>query len=77
MQRLSFPREVLLVEIERRCAFPDCSARNLVSLTKPEAIDYRGFECFLCERWNDDGLRDADVPDWWNEVRSAATGHLQ
>jgi hypothetical protein len=44
-----FPRHTLLVEIERRCAFPGCVARNQIGLTKAEAIEYRGFECFQCE----------------------------
>jgi hypothetical protein len=53
-QRLHFPRTTLLVVIERRCTFPDCAAKNQIGLTKQEAIEYRGFECSQCERWNDD-----------------------
>ena len=64
MQNFSFPRQVLLVEIERRCRFGGCEARNLIGLTKEEAIEYRGFECFDCKSWNDDDLRQQDVPDW-------------
>ena len=60
------PREILLVEIDRRCFFPDCNGRTLVGLTKREASDYRGFECRVCKRWNDDNLSDKDVPDEWN-----------
>jgi hypothetical protein len=75
-QNLSFPRHLLLVEIERRCQFPDCDARNLIGLTKQEAIEYRGFECFDCESWNDDNLRPTDVPDWWEEIM-AVTQPLQ
>ncbi|MBA2525122.1 MAG: hypothetical protein H0V18_04950 [Pyrinomonadaceae bacterium] len=62
------PREILLVEIDRRCFFPDCNARTLVGLTKQEARDYRGFECALCKRWNDDNLSDKDVPDEWHAI---------
>ena len=67
-QRFFFPRQVLLVEIERRCQFPDCHARNLIGLTKQEAIEYRGFECFDCRSWNDDNLRQTDAADWWEEI---------
>ena len=62
------PREILLVEIDRRCFFPDCNARTLVGLTKREASDYCGFECKGCKRWNDDNLSDKDVPDEWNAI---------
>lgn len=74
-QKLSFPRQVLLVEIERRCQVRDCAARNLIGLTKPEAIEYRGFECFNCKSWNDDDLRQLEVPDWWDEIKEV-TGPL-
>ncbi|MFN2511163.1 MAG: hypothetical protein ABR568_06930 [Pyrinomonadaceae bacterium] len=60
------PREILLVEIDRRCFFPDCNARTLVGLTKQEAREYHGFECRVCKRWNDDNLSDKDVPDEWS-----------
>ena len=50
-------------------------ARNLIGLTKEEAIEYRGFECFDCKSWNDDDLRQADVPDWWDEINEV-TGPL-
>ena len=62
------PREILLVEIDRRCFFPDCNARTLVGLTKEEAGDYCGFECPVCKRWNDDSLSNKDVPDEWNAI---------
>jgi hypothetical protein len=65
-QRIVFPREVLLVEIERHCA--DCNARTRVGLTKEEARLYDGFECERCERWNDDGLTERDIPEWWEEL---------
>lgn len=65
INRLNFPREVLLVEIERYCSFPDCAARNTVGLTKEEAIEYRGFDCFKCERWNDDAIGLDLLPESW------------
>jgi hypothetical protein len=64
-QNFYFPREVLLVEIERRCQFPDCEARNLIGLTKAEAIEYRGFDCSKCERWNDDTVNPEALPESW------------
>ncbi|HSQ24148.1 MAG TPA: hypothetical protein VLN44_07055 [Pyrinomonadaceae bacterium] len=63
--KFHFPREPLLVEIERRCAFPDCAGKNQIGLTKSEAIEYRGFECAQCERWNDDWLSEREIPDAW------------
>ncbi len=62
------PREILLVEIDRHCFFPDCNARTFVGLTKQEALEYSGFECVACERWNDDLLTKNEVPDWWSEI---------
>ncbi len=62
------PREILLVEIDRRCFFPDCNAKTLIGLTKQEASDYRGFDCSACKRWNDDNLSHKDVPDEWNAI---------
>src|SRR5947207_8844871 len=44
-QTFHFPRTPLLIEIERRCAFPDCAIKNQIGLTNDEAIEYRGFEC--------------------------------
>lgn len=67
-QSLVFPREVLLVEIERHCADATCNARTRVGLTKEEARLYDGFECERCERWNTDGLTERDIPDWWEEL---------
>ena len=64
-QSFYFPRSTLLFEIERRCAFPDCAARNQVGLTKQEAIEYRGFECFQCKRRNEDRLSQPELPDSW------------
>jgi hypothetical protein len=61
-------RSVLLVEIDRRCFFPDCNARAFIGLTKQEAASYTGFECAACKRWNDDKLKDKDVPEEWNVI---------
>jgi len=63
--KFHFPRTPLLVEIERRCAFADCGAKNQIGLTKQEAIEYRGFECFQCQHWNDDSLNPRDLPNQW------------
>ena len=67
-QQIVFPREVLLVEIERRCADEHCNAKNRIGLTKEEARAYHGFECVRCERRHDDTLTERDVPDWWEEL---------
>ena len=66
-KRFNFPREVLLIEIERRCSFPDCGGRNLIGLTKSEAIEYRGFDCTKCQRWSDDTLTLETLPDGWRD----------
>ena len=72
-KNLFIPREVLLVEIERRCAVDaDCNARSRIGLTKEEARAYCGFTCERCERWNEDFLSERDVPEWWEEL--AVTG---
>jgi hypothetical protein len=66
---IAIRREVLLVEIERRCALDDeCNQRNRIGLTKEEARAYCGFKCERCERWNDDVLTERDVPEWWEEL---------
>lgn len=65
---ITFPRTVLLIEIERYCFFPDCGAKMTIGLTKQEAIDYEGFECLHCLRWNEDQLSSKDVPEWWSEL---------
>jgi hypothetical protein len=67
-QRIVFPREVLLVEIERHCADENCNARNRIGLTKAEARLYEGFECERCELWQADGLSERDIPEWWEEL---------
>ncbi|HYX30321.1 MAG TPA: hypothetical protein VE863_17405 [Pyrinomonadaceae bacterium] len=60
-----FPREVLVIEIDRRCAAHECRARNQISLTKPEAIEYRGFTCSECETWTGDRLMQSEMPESW------------
>jgi hypothetical protein len=67
-QQIVFPREVLLVEIERHCAGAYCNARKRIGLTKEEARLYDGFECDVCEQWQEDGLTERDIPDWWEEL---------
>ncbi len=64
-------RQVLLFEIERRCSFADCNARNFLGLTKAEAAEYTGYECTSCESWNTDSLKLTDIPDWWDELCEA------
>lgn len=66
--QIVFPREVLLVEIERHCADTNCNARTRIGLTKEEARLYDGFECERCELWQADGLSERDIPDWWEEL---------
>ena len=66
--RIVIPREVLLVEIERRCGDAACNARTRVGLTKEEARAYCGFECERCGQEWDDVLTERDAPDWWEEL---------
>lgn len=66
--KIVIPREVLLVEIERRCHVAGCNTRTLLALTKAEARAYCGFKCERCEEWNADGLSESDIPDWWVEL---------
>jgi hypothetical protein len=68
-RRIVFPREVLLVEVERWCGDPACNARTRLALTKEEARAYTGFECARCEQWNEDALSERDIPDWWKELK--------
>src|SRR5436309_14246425 len=68
-KRIVFPREVLLVEVERWCGEPACGARTRLSLTKEEARAYTGFECARCEHWMEDALKERDIPDWWEEFK--------
>jgi hypothetical protein len=67
---ITIHREVLLIEIERRCSSPDCNERVFVGLTKLEALDYCGFECSSCERWSSDTLTKTDTPEWWDDIKS-------
>jgi hypothetical protein len=69
MKNIFIARELLLVEIERRCRLDaHCNARTRVGLTKAEAREYCGFTCERCERWNEDVLTERDVPEWWEEL---------
>jgi hypothetical protein len=68
-RRVVFPREVLLVEVERWCGDPLCNARTRVALTKADAREYAGFECARCGLWKDDALDERDIPDWWEELK--------
>src|SRR6185436_21168986 len=77
MKRLVFPREVLLVEVERRCGEPVCGARVRLSLTKAQARAYTGFECERCGRWYADALAERDVPEWWEELNVASLSGLK
>ncbi|HVF66812.1 MAG TPA: hypothetical protein VM914_04065 [Pyrinomonadaceae bacterium] len=72
MKRFVFPREVLLVEVERRCGEPVCGARVKLSLTKAQARAYTGFECERCARWYADALSERDIPEWWEEINVAS-----
>jgi hypothetical protein len=75
--RVVFPREVLLVEVERWCGDHACNARTRLSLTKDEARAYTGFECARCERWNDDALAERDIPEWWEQLKVASLEGLR
>lgn len=77
MKRIMFPREVLLVEVERRCAGVACGARARLALTKEEARSYTGFECERCGRWNEDALGERDIPEWWEELKITALDGLR
>ncbi|HEY0380164.1 MAG TPA: hypothetical protein VGC87_24840 [Pyrinomonadaceae bacterium] len=66
--KIVIAREVLLVEIERRCRDAACDARNRVGLTKEEARAYCGFECERCGKQWDDALTERDAPEWWEEL---------
>lgn len=66
--KITIPRRLLLVEIERRCRLPECNAKTRLGLTKDEARAYTGFECETCNEWNADELNERDVPEWWEEL---------
>jgi hypothetical protein len=76
-KRIVFPREVLLVELERWCRDPACGARARMSLTKEEARAYTGFECGRCGRRNEDALAERDIPEWWEELRVTSLDGLR
>ncbi|HEX8560159.1 MAG TPA: hypothetical protein VF668_18830 [Pyrinomonadaceae bacterium] len=76
-RRVTFPRAVLLVEVERWCRDHACNARARLSLTKEEARRYTGFECPRCERRNEDSLTERDIPDWWEELKVASLEGLR
>jgi hypothetical protein len=77
MKKIVFPREVLLVEVDRRCGGEGCGARARVALTKEEARSYTGFECERCGHWNDDALAERDIPDWWEELKITSLDALR
>jgi hypothetical protein len=68
-RRIVFPRELLLLEVERWCGEIACGGRTRLALTKGEARAYTGFECARCERWNADALTERDIPEWWEELK--------
>jgi len=68
-KRFVVPRQVLVVEVERRCKA--CQARNFIGLTKDEAREFHGFECVRCEQWSEAFLREQDAPEWWEELQLA------
>src|SRR4051812_15590774 len=77
MKRIVFPREVLLVEVERRCGENVCGARVKLSMTKADARAYTGFECGRCGRWFADALTERDIPEWWEELNVASLRGLK
>jgi hypothetical protein len=77
MKRIVFPREVLLVEVERRCGENVCGARVKLSMTKADARAYTGFECERCGRWFADALTERDIPEWWEELNVASLRGLK
>lgn len=66
--RFVFPKEVLLIQIDRRCEVSDCCVRAWLSLTKEEARVYSGFECERCGAWNDDVLESREIPTDWKVI---------
>lgn len=75
--KVTFPRVLLLVEVERWCGDHACNARTRLSLTKAEARAYTGFECSRCERWNEDALTERDIPEWWEALKVASPEGLR
>jgi alkylation response protein AidB-like acyl-CoA dehydrogenase len=76
-KRIVFPREVLLVEVERRCRDAVCGARTRLPLTKGEARAYTGFECSRCGLRFPDSLTERDIPEWWEELSVASLEGLR
>lgn len=70
---ISIKRKVLLIEIERRCSVEGCIVRNFIGLTKNEALNYTGFECSECEHWNNDSLKQSEIPDSWDDIKQETT----
>ena len=68
LMKIAIPRELLLVEIERRCPDAECNWKTRIGLTKEEARAYCRFECERCGRRFDDVLTERDVPEWWEEL---------
>jgi hypothetical protein len=66
--KITIPRQVLLVEIERRCPDAECNWKTRIGLTKEEARVYCRFACERCGRNWDDVLTERDVPEWWEEL---------
>lgn len=76
MPKIFLPREVLVFEIDRRCANETCGQRQRIGLTKREAFDYHGFACERCDAWTEDFLSKRDVPEWWQDLQAASFGEL-
>jgi hypothetical protein len=74
-RRIALRREVLLVEIERRCRL--CQTRSRTGLTKADARAYTGFACERCEAWNEDALAERDIPEWWEELKITSLDSLR
>jgi len=68
MRGITIKKDILLVTIERHCFFSECQARVSIGVTREEAREYRGFDCPHCKRWNEDTLKECDVPEWWDEL---------
>ena len=66
--KIAISRQILLVEIERRCPDAECNWKTRIGLTKEEAHADCRFECERCGRRFDDVLTERDVPEWWEEL---------
>lgn len=58
----------MLVEIERYCENANCLRLNRIGLTREEIAGYNGFTCEKCEMWNDDELKERDLPADWHQL---------